>query len=149
MSTFLFFVLPAILIFAILLPFVPIIKGVYTGKKAKKSLVLNLCSFVGIVALMIILPIGDIITFAAGAENAAEAVSALSTGKGLAYIGAGLACGLAALGAGVAVASAAPAAIGATTEDPKNFGKAMIFVVLGEGVAIYGLLIAIMIISNL
>ena len=36
----------------------------------------------------------------------------------------------------------------ATSEDPKNFVKALIFVVLGEGIALYGLLIAILIISN-
>ena len=52
-------------------------------------------------------------------------------------------------GAGVAVASAAPAAIGAVSEDPKAFGKAIIFVVLGEGIAIYGLLISILIINKL
>ena len=30
-------------------------------------------------------------------------------------------------------------AIGATSEDPKAFGKAIIFVALGEGVALYGM----------
>ena len=39
----------------------------------------------------------------------------------------------------------APAAIGATAEDPKAFGKSIIFVALGEGFGLYGLLIAIMI----
>ena len=46
-------------------------------------------------------------------------------------------------------ASAAPAAIAATSEDPKAFGKALIFVALGEGIALYGLLISIMIFSQL
>ena len=41
------------------------------------------------------------------------------------------------------------AAIGAVSEDPKSFGKSMIFVVLGEGVALYGLLISILIINKL
>ena len=53
------------------------------------------------------------------------------------------------LGAGIAVAAAAPAAIGAFSEDPKAFGKSLIFVALGEGVAIYGLLISILILNNL
>ena len=44
-----------------------------------------------------------------------------------------------------AVAAAAPAAIGATSEDPKAFGKAIVFVGLAEGVSIFGLLIAIFI----
>ena len=45
-------------------------------------------------------------------------------------------------------AAGAPAAIGALTEDPKSFGKALIFVVLGEGIALYGMLIAILIITK-
>jgi V/A-type H+-transporting ATPase subunit K len=56
---------------------------------------------------------------------------------------------MSALGAGIAVAAAAPAAIGAFSENEKNFGKALIFVALGEGVAIYGLLISILIINSL
>ena len=59
------------------------------------------------------------------------------------FLAAALVTGLAAIGAGVAVASAAPAAIGAVSEDPKAFGKALIFVALGEGVALYGLIIAL------
>ena len=44
---------------------------------------------------------------------------------------------------------AAPAALGAVSENPDNFGRAIIFVALGEGVAIYGLLISILILNNL
>ena len=44
--------------------------------------------------------------------------------------------------------AAAPAAIGATSEDPKVFGKALIFVALGEGIALYGLLISILILNK-
>ena len=47
------------------------------------------------------------------------------------------------------VANAAPAAIGAVAEEPSCFGKAMIFVALGEGVALYGFLIAFLIIQAL
>ena len=60
------------------------------------------------------------------------------------YIGAGLAVGLAGIGGGIAVAAGAPAAIGATAEDPKSFGKSIIFVALGEGFGLYGLLISIL-----
>ena len=45
--------------------------------------------------------------------------------------------------------TAAPAAIGAVSEDGKNFGKALIFVVLGEGIALYGLLISILILNKI
>lgn len=64
-------------------------------------------------------------------------------------IAAAIATGLSGLGGGIAVASAAPAAIAATSEDPKAFGKALIFVALGEGIAIYGLLVSILIISKI
>ena len=69
--------------------------------------------------------------------------------KVLGFIAAGLSVGGACLGAGLAVASAAPAAIGAVSENGDNFGRAIIFVALGEGVAIYGLLISILIINAL
>ena len=52
--------------------------------------------------------------------------------------------GLAGIGGGIAVAAGAPAAIGATAEDPKTFGKSIIFVALGEGFGLYGLLISIL-----
>lgn len=45
------------------------------------------------------------------------------------------------MGAGI------PAAIGATTEDPKAFGKSLIFVALGETLALYGVIISFMIIN--
>ena len=55
---------------------------------------------------------------------------------------------IAGIGGGIAVGSAAPAAIGATSEDPKAFGKALIFVALGEGIALYGLLVSILILAK-
>lgn len=72
-----------------------------------------------------------------------------SIAQGMGFLGAALATGLSALGAGIAVAAAAPAAIGAISENDKNFGKSLIFVAMGEGVAIYGLLISILIINAL
>ena len=59
-------------------------------------------------------------------------------------IGAGLAIGLAGLGAGIGMGTAGAAAIGAITEKPETFGRAIIFLVFIEAVAIYGLVIAIL-----
>ena len=59
------------------------------------------------------------------------------------------ATGLAGIGGGMAVASAAPAAIAANSENEKTFGKSLIFVALGESIALYGLVISIMILSKL
>lgn len=80
------------------------------------------------------------------AEAEAEESSSDGFAQGMSFIGAALAIGLAAIGAGIALASGAPAAIGAVAEDPKSFGKAMIFVALGEAVAIYGFIIAFLMI---
>lgn len=83
-------------------------------------------------------------------ENASnDGASAKASAFGWGLIAAAIVTGLSGIGGGIAVASAAPAAIAATSEDPKAFGKALIFVVLGEGIAIYGLLISIMIFSKI
>jgi len=60
-------------------------------------------------------------------------------------LGAALAMGLSAIGAGYAVGKAGAAASAATTENPDLYGRLLVYLVLGEGIAIYGLLIAILI----
>ncbi len=118
------------------------------GTPAKKALAVHFLSVAAIMALTCVLPMG---AAAAGETNAPEETASQSeqtaadSSKGFAYIGAALAVGLAGIGGGIAVAAGAPAAIGATAEDPKSFGKSIIFVALGEGFGLYGLLIAIMI----
>ena len=42
------------------------------------------------------------------------------------------------------MASSASAALGAISENDKAFGKALIFVGLAEGVALYGLIVALL-----
>ncbi|MCI4455876.1 MAG: V-type ATP synthase subunit K [Sulfolobus sp.] len=59
-------------------------------------------------------------------------------------IGAGLAVGLAAIGAGVAVGMSAAAGIGVLSEKREMFGTVLIFVALGEGIAVYGILFAVL-----
>lgn len=142
-----FFVLPLAAVLMLMMPLIPIYKGITTGKQAKHAVVFNLCAFFGVAALMVILPMGGFVTLAEG--EAAAAAAGMSVGQGLAYLAAALVTSFSCIGAGIAVAAAAPAAIGAFSEDPKAFGKALIFVALGEGVALYGLLISILIINNL
>lgn len=88
-------------------------------------------------------------TTATSAQTEEKSDKGAGLAAGLGFIGSGLSIGLAAVGAGVALASGAPAAIGAVAEDPKSFGKSMIFVALGEAVAIYGFIIAFLIILRL
>ena len=64
---------------------------------------------------------------------------------GLKYIGAALAVGLAAIGAGIAVGPIGVSAISVIAEKPDMFGTVIIFIGLAEGIAIYGIAIAVLI----
>jgi len=64
-------------------------------------------------------------------------------------LGAAVAIGLAGLGAGIGVGATGSASIGAIAEKPEMFGKTMIFVAFAEAIAIYGLLIAFMLLFNI
>ena len=73
-----------------------------------------------------------------------EAAAGGITDKSWIAMASGIAIGLSALGAGIAVSTTGVAAAGATTEKPELMGRVLIFVALGEAIAIYGLLIAFM-----
>ncbi len=53
---------------------------------------------------------------------------------------------LSAIAAAYAISVTGSAAAGATAEKPEVFGKVMIFVALAEAIAIYGLVVALMLI---
>ena len=82
----------------------------------------------------------------AAAEAAQEAAPAADSGssKGMGLLAAALVTAI----SGIAVAAGAPAAIAATSEDPKSFGKSLIFVALGESIALYGVVISILILNK-
>lgn len=65
-----------------------------------------------------------------------------------AFLAAALATGVSALAGGIAVAYVGSAAVGAISEKPEIAGRTLIFVGLAEGIAIYGLIIAIMILGK-
>lgn len=123
-------------------------KTVTSGKRTRRRAVFSqIAAFAAVASVCLITAV---ITAFAAETDAAAAETALksSSGFGMAMLGAALATGISGIGGGIAVGNAAPAAIGATSEDPKAFGKALIFVALGEGVALYGLLVSILIISK-
>ena len=65
------------------------------------------------------------------------------------FLAAAIAVGLGSIGAGIAVSSVGSAAMGAMAERPEMAARALIFVGLAEGIAIYGLIIAIMIMGKI
>ena len=114
-------------------------RAVKRGTKTKKAVAVQLVSFLVVTLFCFGVPM------VAQAADASTAAAAASSANGMGLIAAALSTGI----AGIAVAAAAPAAIGATSEDPKAFGKALIFVALGEGIALYGLLVSILILAKI
>ena len=137
-----------LLFIASLIPLVLCAAGVIkTPKSRKAALAVNIiaCFMVCILAF----GTGAVsVSAEAPEEVSAVAEAGYSTGFGIGLLGAALATGLSCIGAGIAVASSASAAIGAISENPKTFGKALIFVALAEGVALYGMLISIQILAK-
>lgn len=137
--------IPLVVIVLISLPLIAVFRGKTTAKSAKLRMITHICLFFALFAGVLIYQINGAQVSAAEATSVVDQMTG-SSAQGMGFIAAALATGLSALGGGIAVAAAAPAAIGAISENEKNFGKAMIFVVLGEGIAIYGLIISILII---
>ena len=164
MNNVLFYAIPVVAVFAAAYAAVKAFRKSGSGSKALKvnfiavALVFSVCVFGAMTAMAS--GENDIadapMTTAASSETTGEAAeettaaaetSGLALGLGL--LAAALSTSISGIGGGIAVASAAPAAIGATSEDPKAFGKALIFVALGESIALYGLVIAIMILNKI
>ncbi|BDZ69533.1 V-type ATP synthase subunit K [Methanobacterium petrolearium] len=68
----------------------------------------------------------------------------VALGTALAAIGAGVAIGFAGLGSGIGQGIAAAGSVGAVAEDEEMFARGIIFTALPETQAIYGFLIAIL-----
>jgi V/A-type H+-transporting ATPase subunit K len=111
--------------------------------------------FAAIVALSFcLLMAGAIVPLVSEPAAAADEAPALSaptdaSGNGLGFLGMALATGLACIGAGIAVGSVGSAALGLVGEQPGAIGTTLIYVGLAEGVAIYGIVISIIILSKL
>jgi V/A-type H+-transporting ATPase subunit K len=87
---------------------------------------------------------------ATGGAGQAVVTAAGTTGGagGPALIAAAIAVAGSSLGAAFAVAYTGSAALAAMSERPEIFGRAMVVVGLAEGIAIYGLVIAIILIGK-
>ncbi|HCV54680.1 MAG TPA: ATPase [Erysipelotrichaceae bacterium] len=135
-------ILPLIAVVLIVGPIALIFSGKVSAKNARAKMIAQISIFAGVFAVMMIFQLHQFTVFA-------EDGAVVDTSKSMGFLAAALAVAASSLGAAWAVAKAAPAALGAISENPDNFGKAIIFVALGEGIAIYGLLISILILNNL
>ena len=118
------------------------------GRPVKRAVGMNLAVFAVLVVLMSVLCFNvfaadDAQPADAAAQTEQTAEAPTDSSKGLGLLAAGLVTGLAGIGGGIAVA-----AIAATAENPKSFGKSIIFVALGESIALYGVVISILILNK-
>lgn len=126
------------------------LRAVKRGVKPPRAILRHMATLVVTFAVLVTLSVA--VSAQAEAEPLeADTVAAVtdSGAKGIGLLSAGLSTGLAGIGGGIALAGGIPAAIGATAEDPKNFAKALIFVALGETIALYGIVISVLIMSRL
>lgn len=84
------------------------------------------------------------------AQQAGTAAQSAATGSAswAALIGAAIAVAGSSIGAAIAVAYTGSAALAAISERSEIFGRAMVIVGLAEGIAIYGLIIAVMLLGR-
>jgi len=143
------------LIIAVLVGLLPIIPAVIfflrdrknEPAKATRTLSLGLNGFNLTVGLMVA-AVGILWLASPSTVIAAGFAQTAAVSDPYATLAAALSTGLGCIGAGIAVASTGAAATGAIAEKPETFGRSLIFVGMAEGVAIYGLIIAFMILNR-
>ena len=103
---------------------------------------LNLLILAAALALLLL----AVTTGAAGAQS--TAASPAGDSAWAAFLGAAIAVASSSIGAAIAVAYTGSAALAAISERPELFGRAIVVVGLAEGIAIYGLIVAVILIGR-
>ena len=103
----------------------------------------------GVIALMMVLLVTGLVLTLTSSPSAAAEGGAEGAAAGLGFLGASLATGLACLGAGIAVAIVGAAALGVVGEKPSMLGTTLIYLGLAAGIAIYGVIVARLILGKL
>lgn len=114
-----------------------------SGRGARRALFIMTGGLLSAALAVLIVALG-----AAPAHAQTVAAAASGGGGSGALIGAGIAIAGSCLGAGIAVAYTGAAALALMSERPEMFGRAMVVVGLAEGIAIYGLVVAVILIGK-
>ncbi|HQR28518.1 MAG TPA: ATP synthase subunit C [Nocardioides sp.] len=102
----------------------------------------------GAVVVLLVALGSDPATASTGPAAPVAAAASDTAANGSALIGAAIAVAGSSIGAAIAVAYTGAAALAAMSERPEMFGRAMVVVGLAEGIAIYGLIVAIILIGK-
>jgi len=131
--------------FGIYREFRPLHDGASAQRQWRGSVAINLALFASASLGLLILGMQD----ALAAQETVNATREVSTGLGLALLGAGIPTGLAAVGAGLAVGPVGAASLAIIAEKPEMFGRTLIYLGLAEGIAIYGLVVTILLLGKI
>jgi len=130
------------------------------GVSAKKVIARNLVTFALVMAVTCTMAFSvsaldtkadssDTAASSQTADTSEDSSSQTDNSKGLGLLAAALVTSVSGIGGGIAVAAGAPAAIAAASENPSSFGRSLIFVALGESIALYGVVISILILNKI
>ena len=116
-------------------------------KVAKKLMLLHYVLLFGLIIGTTVLMSITKATHAMGQVANPQNVTIATQGLALCfkYISSAIAVGVGCIGAGIGIGNGISAAIGAYSENEKTFSKSLMFVAFGEGIAIYGLVVAFLI----
>ncbi len=134
-------IISVLMVLSFVIPFGILMMSKNKQKNAKRAFITNGVAFFGMLIFATVFMFN-------GAADAAAAETAVKGYESMAFIAAAVSTGLSSLGAGIAVSAAASAALGAISENEGIMGKALIFVALAEGIALYGLLISFTILGK-
>ncbi len=87
--------------------------------------------------------------FAAGDDATDDAAGTTPAVQGKIVLSAGIVMAAALLAAGYAVATVGAAAMGAASERPEIMVRALVFVALAEGIAVWGLIVVVVLIGKM
>ena len=100
----------------------------------------------GVVLVLAAAP--DPVSAVAASTEVVAADSTSDSSSWAALLGAAIAVAGSSIGAAIAVAYTGAAALATMSERPELFGRAMVIVGLAEGIAIYGLIVAIILLGS-
>jgi|SRR5688572_23044166 len=138
-----------IVVLATLIPVAPVVmyfinRHTNNPLKSAKDMVLAFKAY-NVALVLMVLAIGVLWLLSPETVLASSGLPLRETPDVYASLAAGISVGLGSVGAGIAVSGTGAAAIGAVAEKPDFLGRSLIFVGLAEGIAIYGLLIAFLV----
>ena len=101
--------------------------------------------FLVALSMMLLVAVAGVFAQASSVPEEQAVEQAASNSGAIKYVAAALAVGIACIGGGSAVGKIGSAAMGAMSENAELSGKALPFVGLAEGICLWGMLVAVLI----